>query len=281
MGLRVRAVYGRSRYTEHRVAIGCCAVVAGCLFPFGCERERGHRSDEGAINENRTVLTVFAAASTKEVIEALAVEFGRTWGVTVNVSLGPSNQLAMQIIQGAPADIFLSASVEWAERVVPSSPAASEKRFLSNRLVIVAPRGNVTGIRDPNDLAGPKIKRIALPAPHVPAGRYAEQALMRASVLPAIIEQGKIVTGGDVRVTLSYVERGEVEAGVVYATDAKASSAVEVVYVFDEGLHEPIRYPILLMKRAEHHEAAKQFFDFLSSPRGCRAFEAAGFLIVD
>ncbi len=226
-------------------------------------------------------MTVFAAASTKDVVESLAVAFERTSHVQVRVSPGSSNQLAAQIIAGAPADVFISASSEWADKLRDSNLVESQSRFLSNRLVLVTPRRAASSIRYPADMVPIDRARVSLAGENVPAGRYAEQALRSLELFDSLASAGRIVRGGDVRMALSYVELGEADAGVVYATDARASSHVEAVYVFDESLHDPIRYPIILLKSAEKNEAAQKLYEFLVSDEAKRSFAAAGFTIVD
>jgi molybdate transport system substrate-binding protein len=161
-------------------------------------------------------------------------------GIEVVVSSGASNTLATQIIEGAPADLFLSASTEWADSLRSKGLAIEARNLLGNSLVIAVPGGNPAGVKSPGDLAGEAVKKLALAGENVPAGKYAEQALRSAGLGEQL--KTKIVRGQDVRMTLGFVERGEVEAGIVYATDVKLSRAVETAYRFDPGMHDPIVY---------------------------------------
>jgi molybdate transport system substrate-binding protein len=221
---------------------------------------------------------VFAAASAREVLEELAAEFERTSGARVSLSLGPSNQLATQVFAGAPADIFLSASSDWADQLAKAKLSAKDVRLLGNRLALVAADGRK--VHAPEDLLTNSVTRVALAGEQVPAGRYAEQALTKLGLLQLLLREGKIVRGSDVRIVLSYVELGEADAGVVYVTDAR-HSAVSVVHIFDERLHEPIRYPIVLLKRAATNPVACSFFEVLSSDAGKQAFKTTGFAIME
>ena len=154
-------------------------------------------------------------------------------GGEVKVNLGPSSGLAGQILAGAPADLFLSANQEWADEVQKAGQTATATRLLTNRLVIVVPTGNPGGVQKPDDLLSDKVKKIALAGEKVPAGMYADQSLEKLGLLKKLTDAGKIVRGQDVRSALSYVERGEAEAGIVYSTDVGSAEGVEQEYEFD------------------------------------------------
>ena len=218
-----------------------------------------------------------AAASTTGAVTDIAELYKRETGVEVTVSTGPSNALAQQIISGAPADVFLSANPKWADAVSEKDLAADRRDVLGNSLVIVVPKGNPAGIEAPGDLTGAKVKHVALAGEKVPAGIYAEEALRSTKTYEKLTEQGKIVRGHDVRITLGYVETGETQAGVVYATDALSSGKVEVVYSFPEGSHSPVTYPLVLIKQKENSKEARRFFEFLQSDRALYVFIDHGF----
>jgi molybdate transport system substrate-binding protein len=152
--------------------------------------------------------------------------------------------------------------------------------LVANALVIVAPKGNPAGIREPGDLARAAVRRIALAGETVPAGRYADQALQSLKLLESLAAQQKIVRGQDVRIALSYVERGETEAGIVYSTDARASENVEVVYTFDPSAHDPIEYILVTLKRAGENPMAARFAEFLSSDAAEATYKSHGFRVL-
>ena len=127
----------------------------------------------------------------------------------------------------------------------------------------------------------PRPELVALAEENVPAGKYAEEALTNAGVFAILQSSGRIVRGGDVRIVLSYVESGNVDAGVVYITDAKASKKVDVLCIIYENLHTPIRYPIVLLKRGSLNERTRRFFEFLNSEEARAAFKARGFTVLD
>jgi molybdate transport system substrate-binding protein len=125
------------------------------------------------------------------------------------------------------------------------------------------------------------VKRLAVAGPTVPAGIYARQALKKLNVWDTLAADNKIVTGDNVRVTLTYVERGEAEAGIVYGTDAKISDEVELVYTFPAQTHDPIRYPLVLLKAGSASSSAQAFFDYLQSAKAKEMFGKYGFSLLD
>ena len=218
-----------------------------------------------------------AAASTKELTESLAEQFAKKSKHTINVNPGSSNSLAGQIIAGAPADLFLSASQEWADAVNDAKLSSQQVKLLTNRLVLIVPKGNPAGVREPKDLTKVAVKKIALAGENVPAGKYADQALTKLGLLDNLVKAKKIVRGEDVRTALAYVERGEAEAGIVYSTDLLTAKNVERFGEFDLALHDEIVYVLVLLKRGESNPAAKGFFEFLKSDEANETYKKFGF----
>jgi molybdate transport system substrate-binding protein len=220
---------------------------------------------------------VLTAASAEDALREVGDLFTREHGTEVRLSAGASSRLAAQIAHDAPGDLFLSASEEWADSVRKQGYAEQSCLLLGNALVLIAPRGNPARVGRPEDLTGPAVKRLALAGSAVPAGAYARQALKKLGLLDALEAQRRVVSGDDVRAALAYVERGEVEAGVVYATDARITDKVEVVYQFPESSHDPIRYPLVLLKAGRDREPARQFYNYLRSPQAVEVFRKYGF----
>jgi molybdate transport system substrate-binding protein len=220
---------------------------------------------------------VSAAASTKDVIEALDKKFTASTGAEVKVNAGPSNGLAQQILAGAPADLFLSANQQWADEVKKGGQAADSAQLLTNKLVLVVPQDNPGGVHEPKDLLSPKVKKIALAGEKVPAGIYAGQALTKLDLLQKLTDENKIVRGQDVRNTLNFVERGEAEAGIVYSTDVRAADGVVVAYEFDPSLHDEIVYVLVLLKHGSDNPAAGDLYKFLQSPQADETYRSFGF----
>lgn len=228
-------------------------------------------------------VTVFAAASLKEALDAVAADWQAKGGGTVTVSYGGSNALARQIIEGAPADIFLSASTQWMDAVADAGLVAGGGRrdLLGNRLVLVAHDPQAAPL-DPGpgaDLAarlgGGKLAMALVDA--VPAGQYGKAALQALglwdSVAPAVVE------AENVRGALLLVATGEAPYGIVYATDARAEPQVKVVGTFPDDSHPPIVYPEALLKDAAG-PAARSFHAALAGADAAAIFRAHGFEVL-
>jgi molybdate transport system substrate-binding protein len=226
---------------------------------------------------DRDTLVVSAAASTKDLIEALTQRFSANTGTEVKVNTGPSNGLANQIIAGAPVDLFLSANQQWADEVKKSGNAHEMTRLLTNRLVIVVPADNPGRVKEPKDLLSDRVQKVALAGDKVPAGIYAGQALAKLGILDELDAAKKIVRGQDVRFTLSYVERSEAEAGIVYSTDVAAATGVKIAHEFDPSLHDEIVYVLVLLKHAGDKPKAQELYQFLQSKDSDSTYAEFGF----
>jgi molybdate transport system substrate-binding protein len=222
-----------------------------------------------------------AAASTQNAVEEVAAGFTAEGGGAVQVNPDASSKLAQQVVNGAPADLFLSADEKWADYVKEKGFAAEVCPLLGNTLVIVVPRGNPGNVHKPEDLTGPAVNKVAVAGAAVPAGIYARQALTRLKLWDGLEGAKKVVAGENVRVTLAYVERGEAEAGVVYGTDARVSDRVEKAYEFDPATHDRIVYPLVLLKAGAKNEAARKFYERLRSPAAGQVFRKHGFRTLD
>lgn len=229
-------------------------------------------------------VVVFAAASLKTALDPIAAGFQDRTGNTVSVSYAGSNALAKQILEGAPADIFISASIEWMDEVEKGGEVADDTRtdLLGNRLVLVAhdaaapavelnAQTDLTGMLD-----GGKLAMALVDA--VPAGQYGRQSLEALGLWDTV--EGSVAQADNVRAALALVSTGEAPYGIVYATDAAAEPAVHVVGTFPDDSHDPIVYPAALLKNAAD-EADRAFFDLLSAPESDAVFEAQGFAILN
>lgn len=260
---------------------GCAIALGGC-GDTGAQPAKQTASQPAAepapATEPQSV-TAYVAASTQDAINELAGIFKTKVGIDVEISPGASNTLANQIVNGAPADVFLSADEKWADFVKEKGFAAETVPLLGNSLVLAVPKDNPAGVKKPEDLLGEKVEHVALAGENVPAGIYAKESLSAAKVYDELVSKEKIVRGKDVRATLNLIELGEVSAGVIYSTDAAASKKVAVAYKFGEKSHDPIRYPLVLTKQGESNPAAKKFFDDLKSESAAKTFERYGFTI--
>ena len=241
-------------------------------------------------------LIVFAAASLTDVLQAIAATL--PGADTPRFSFASSSTLAKQIEQGAPAHVFISADDAWMDHLVARKAvdASTRVNLANNRLVVVragAPRAvevleTTAAVRDalrPRSATGSSaetnaLTRIATGDPaHVPVGRYAQAALTQLGLWADV--GPRLVRADNVRSALSFVERGEVAAGIVYATDAAISNKVQLAARFPLSSHSPIRYPAAVVSTASQSEAAaaKEFLMALTRPAGQPLWRAAGFAV--
>lgn len=227
-------------------------------------------------------VNVYAAASLTEVLQDLAQRFKASGQGEITLVPGSSSSLAKQIENGAPADIFLSANMEWMTHL--DSLGLVEKQtcaeLLGNTLVIVAPAAEVFAVetRKDFDFAGAFKGRLAIAdLGHVPAGIYAKQAFDWLGWWAGV--QDRLAPAADVRAALAYVERGECAAGVVYATDVARSSKVKVLAALPAEAHKPIVYPVAMVKGHRTDKTA-QALAFLESPEAAQVFEQYGFSVL-
>lgn len=189
-----------------------------------------------------------------------------------------SGVLVQQLAQGAPVDVLATADEDSMNQAAALDliVASSREDFAGNRLVLVQPQASTLPLRRLADLTTPAVQRIALGQPEsVPAGRYARQVLQQAGLWIAL--QPRLIPAQNVRQALDYVARGEVEAGFVYATEAR-SAAPGVRVALTLPVHPPVRYPIALARRSLQPEAAARFVRFVQSRRGQQILVQAGFL---
>ena len=248
----------------------CCAVFLG--FGIG----RPHAED----------IRFFAAASTAEAVNAVTARYAEMLridgegGASVRPVFAASSALAKQISQGAPADLFLSASADWMDYLEDRDAIdpASRVDLLSNRLVLVTPTDSRLSLAIAPGFAlvrGLDGGRLAIGDPaHVPAGIYAKAALEALGVWGDLA--GRTARTANVRVALALVERGEVAAGIVYESDLKISSRVRTAGMFPETAHPPITYPLARIA-GPSSPAAERFYRFLLGPEAEAIFRTHGF----
>ena len=227
-------------------------------------------------------ITVFAAASLKESMDEAAAKFGAETGQQVVVSYAASSALARQIEQGAPADVFVSADLDWMDELQGKGliDVASRHSLLGNTLVLVAPATSTQhafALRKGSDLL-PLLGadgRIALAlTASVPAGKYAKAAFENLGMWNAL--QARTAEAENVRAALLLVARGETPLGVVYGSDARAEPRVRVLAVFPPGSHPDIVYPVARI-RASTQPHATAFVQWLQMPEAAAIFRAHGF----
>jgi len=224
---------------------------------------------------------IFAAASMQTVIDALAPAIQRATGVSVRTSYAASSALARQIESGAPADLFISADLDWMDYLQSRAAIRVETRanLAGNRLVLVAPVDSTRELRIRPGFpiaAGLGNGRLAVADPEsVPAGRYAKAALESLGVWPSV--SSRLAAAENVRAALLLVSRGETPLGIVYHTDAVAERGVRIVDTFPENTHAPIVYPTAITTQAPSAADAGRVLTFLRSETALAVFRAQGF----
>lgn len=220
-------------------------------------------------------VVVFAAASLTDALAEIGRDFEARTGARLVMSFAGSNDLARQIRAGAPADVFVSASVARMDEVERAGLVRAEDRvdLLSNRLVVVVPSGSALALREPGDLV--RARRLALGDPEaVPAGIYAREWLERRGLWARLRE--RVVPTLDVRAVLFAVESRAVDAGIVYRTDVALSKRVRVVFEVPVGEAPRVVYVAGLLA-SSRSKAARGFFEDLRSPGARAVFERLGF----
>jgi molybdate transport system substrate-binding protein len=256
------------------VVIALVAAAAACGRSASSAGGAGSPRGGDAGVEN---ITVFAASSLTEVFG----ELGRmleadTPGTTVTFNFASSSDLAIQIAEGAPADVFASADPVQMKVVLHERLVRDPVRFATNRLVILLPSDNPAGIERPQDLAEPGVK-LVLAAPEVPAGNYARQALERLGISREV-ERNVVSNESDVKAVVTKVALGEADAGVTYVTDVTGDVEAEVRALdFPPEAEVVARYPIAILTDAPHPEGARAFYDLVTSPRGQKVLRSFGF----
>ena len=228
-------------------------------------------------------VTVFAAASLKNALDAANAAWQKETGNEATVSYAASSALARQIEAAAPADLFISADLAWMDYVAEKKLIKDDTRvnLLGNRIVLIAPKDEATMVEitqgfDLSGLLGDG--KLAMGAVEsVPAGRYGKAALEKLGIWSAV--EGKVAGAESVRAALALVSRGEAPYGIVYRTDAAADPGVAVVGTFPEDSHPPIVYPAAILAGSTS-PAAGAYLDFLKSDKAAPFFTEQGFSIL-
>ncbi|MFZ1106899.1 MAG: molybdate ABC transporter substrate-binding protein [Rhodomicrobium sp.] len=238
-------------------------------------------SQTASAEDAKAPVIVFAAASLKNALDEIATSWQQESGQSVKTSYAASSALAKQLEQDAPAQIFISADLDWMDYLEGKGliEAGSRSNLLGNALVLVAPKGSTLSIelKPGADLAKALGEgRLAVGnVDSVPAGKYAKAALGKLGIWDSVAS--KLAQAESVRAALLLVSRGEAPLGVVYRTDAAADPNVKIIATFPADSHPPIIYPIALTRKA--NEAAASFLEAIKSPKAASVFKAQGFTV--
>lgn len=251
------------------------------VFMAACGGNEGNESSEADTDiqeEVQGTVTVSAAASLTDALNDIADLFNEEFPeVQVDYNFGGSGALQQQITQGAPADLFFSASESDFQAVVDDGKIneANAIGLLENKLVLIVPEGS-TAVSSFDDLTN--AEQIAIGTPEsVPAGEYSVEAYESMGIYDEL--EDKLVYAEDVRAVLNYVETENVDAGTVYRTDAETSDDVEIVDAAPADSHDPIVYPLGLLNEPEEPAAAEAFYNFIQSEEALEVFEDYGFIV--
>jgi molybdate transport system substrate-binding protein len=261
-------VLNRRRFALKSLAIAGVAAIGISIAPLALAADN---------------VVVFAAASMKNALDDVADAWKDSSGKEATVSYAASSALAKQIEQGAPADIFVSADLDWMKYLSDKglTRTDSEAKLLGNKIVLIAPKDSKIeadiGRNFPlaDLLAG---GRLAIAnTDSVPAGKYGKQALQSLGVWDSV--SGKTAPAENVRAALKLVATGEAPLGIVYQTDAAADPDVRIVGAFPDDSHKPIIYPVAILADSSNADAAA-FLKFMESAEAKPLFEAQGFTVL-
>ena len=260
---------GKKRKGMIKGKSGPILVFLFLLLLAGCQSSKGETEKE------KSELVISAAASLQKALTEIEADYEEeNEDISLIFNYGGSGSLQHQIQNGAPVDLFISADIEPFENLLDDG-LIEEKAYsnlLGNELVLIA--GEKTDLEGVENLGS--VSKIAIGSPDsVPAGKYAKRSL-EALGLWAMIED-KLIFTKDVTQVLTYVETGNVEAGLVYSTDAKSSSKVKVIDTLPNDTHEEIIYPAGVISSSKEKEKAKKFYAYLQSDRSLKIFEKYGF----
>ena len=228
--------------------------------------------------EAEVELHVSAAASLTDVLDELIEAYkDEAPNVTIVPTYDSSGTLQTQIEEGAPADLFLSAAQKQMDTLEEEGLVDSDTRkdLLVNKVVLITPKDSESDIASFEDAATDKVTMIAIGNDTVPVGQYTQEIYTNLGLWDEITAKANL--GENVRAVLSWVESGDVDCGVVYATDAATTDNVNIVCEAPADSHQPVVYPASVLKESENPGEAAEFLDFLSSDTAVQAFEKAGF----
>ncbi len=256
-------------------------VLAISLLVAGCGGAAQSPAPKAKEAPKPIELNISAAASMKDAMAEIQSNYQKKVPhVKLIVNLGASGSLQKQIEQGAPADVFISAAPNQMNELEAKNLVnkATRKNLLENKLVLIALKNSTLKISKLEDLQNENVKQISIGETKVvPAGQYAEQALKKLGVWDKV--QSKIVFAKDVRTVLAYVDTGNVDAGLVYKTDAAASSKVKILAIAPDGSHAPIIYPAAVLTGTKNQKAAEEFLAYMAGSEGKTVFEKYGFVM--
>jgi molybdate transport system substrate-binding protein len=276
-------------------------VILGVFLAIGCTDNGNKATNETGTpvaNETGTpvanetsvsqqdsdTITVSAAASLTEAFTDMESKFEtENPDIDVNLNFGSSGNLRKQIEGGAPADVFASADQKNMDTLANENfvDNSSREDFAKNSLVLIVPANSTLNITDVKDLTNPEVKKIGIGNPDtVPVGNYTRTALTEEGLWNQLKNDKTMVLAEDVKQALTYVERGEVDAGFVYMSDALTADPGSIKIVTNVSVSTPVNYPIAIVSSSENKKDAQEFIDFVTGEEGQETLEKYGFTAV-
>ncbi|SDX05526.1 molybdate transport system substrate-binding protein [Marininema mesophilum] len=249
------------------ILIGCALFIGNIYWP------KGNGSPKPSVE-----LTVLAASSMTDTVTKLASLYEKEHPeIKILPTYASSGTLQKQIEEGAPGDLLLSAGEQEMRNLIQAHLINNRlhTNLLTNQLVLIAP-STKSKIKRFDDLKRSSIQQVIIGQPKtVPAGRYAKQTLTSLKLMDHL--HSKMIFAGDVRQVLASVQTGNADAGLVYLTDTLGQMNIRVIDSAPPKSHDPIRYPIGVIRNTEHPKEAKQLYKWLQSKKALQVFHQAGF----
>lgn len=254
-----------------------CSILFTLLLVISAGCTSANKQEKTIAKEEKVELTVSAAASLQDALKEIQTQYEKkVSNIKISFNFDGSGKLQQQIEQGAPVDLFFSAAEDKFQTLVTKGLIDQKegKNLLGNELVLVVPKDS--NLKDFQSLKDEQVTKIALGTPEsVPAGKYAKETLTHLNLWNDL--QSKVIYTKDVRQVLTYVETGNVNAGIVYKTDALISKKVKIANTAQTNSHEPIRYPLGIVKATKHKKEVTAFYEYLQSKDAMAIFKKYGF----
>ena len=270
--------------TKNRIkklsVIALLLLLTACLFA-GCAPAAEEEAPAEEVAAEPVELNISAAASLTEALTEIQAQYESESGNTLLLNFGSSGTLQKQIEEGAPCDLYISASEKHMDALADADLIVADTRtdLLGNTLTLIASAEKAETVTGYEALTTADVESIAIGTPEsVPAGQYAQEALTSLAIWDQV--QAKIILAKDVKQVLEYVETGNTDCGIVYGSDALQLTTGKVVCELPEDSHSPIVYPVAVMANAAQPEAAAGFYDFLMSDFAASVFEKYGFTVL-
>lgn len=258
------------------MALGMASLA---MLATGCGGSDSASSSSTSAKAEPVTLRVSAAASLTDVMKEIAASYEKEHpNVKVEFNFGSSGALQQAIENGGETDLFFSAAQKQMNALEKAGLLAdgTRKDLLVNEVVLIVPKDGGKDLKDFSELATGAVEKVALGEPKgVPVGQYSEEVFTKMGILDTV--KAKAVYGSDVRQVLSWVESGDVDCGIVYATDAAVSDKVKVVAKAPADTHKPIVYPAAALKDSKSLDTAKDFLAYVSNDTNKKLFEKYGF----